>query len=62
MIDAISPFIRIGLRIFGGYMIGAGYASDADLWIFTDPELIGALALAVSEGWYAFAKWQGWGK
>lgn len=62
MIDAISPFVRIGLRIFGGFMIGRGYASEADMWIFNDPELIGVIALAISEGWYVLARKKGWGK
>ena len=62
MIDAISPFIRIGLRVFGGFMIGKGYLSEADMWIFSDQELIGVLALLVSEGWYILAKKKGWAK
>lgn len=60
--DNLSPFIRIGLRILGGYLIGRGLASEEDLWIFTDPELVGALSIAASEGWYALAKWRGWAK
>jgi len=58
----LAPFIRIGLRIFGGYLIGRGYADEGDLWIFTDPELVGALALMASEGWYLLAKRYGWSK
>jgi len=58
----LSPFVRIALRIIGGYLIGAGYASEDDLWIFTDPELVGAVALVVSEAWYFAAKRFGWSK
>jgi hypothetical protein len=58
----LAPFIRIALRIFGGFLMGAGYVSETDLWIFTDPELVGALALLASEGWYLLAKRYGWSK
>lgn len=62
MIESISPFVRIALRIFGGFMIGRGYAYESDMWIFTDPEIIGVFSLAISECWYALAKWRGWSK
>lgn len=60
--EHLSPFIRIGLRILGGYLIGVGLASEDDLWLFTDPEVVGAATIAVSEAWYALAKWRGWSK
>lgn len=56
----IAPLARIGLRILGGYLIGAGAVSEEHLWIFSDPELIGVAALALSEGWYFAARKFGW--
>lgn len=58
----IAPFVRIGLRILGGFLIGRGYASEADLWMLEDPEVVGALALLISEGWYFLAKRYDWAK
>ena len=59
----LTPFIRIGLRIFGGFMIGRGYTDEATAAIFyEDPNLIGAIALGVSEGWYLLAKRFDWMK
>lgn len=60
--NQFAPFVRIGLRVFGGYAIGRGWADEDQLWMFTDPELIGAASLILSEGWYALAKWRGWTK
>lgn len=59
----LTPFVRIGLRIFGGYMIGQGMANeDAVQFLWTDPEIAGAVAIAISEGWYFMAKRFGWSK
>lgn len=55
--ETMTPFIRIGLRIFGGFMIGQGWADEeiaAMLW--ADPQVVGIVALAISEGWYLLAK------
>lgn len=62
MTGNIAPFVRIALRILGGYLIGRGLAGEDDMRLFTDPELVGAVTIAVSEGWYALAKWRGWSK
>jgi hypothetical protein len=59
MIDA-SPLARIGLRILGGFLVGRGLATEDSLWIFSDPEFVGLVALALSEVWYLVAKKMGW--
>lgn len=56
----IAPIVRIGLRIFGGFMIGRGYISSDSLWIFSDEEVIGLLSIGLSEGWYLLSKRYGW--
>lgn len=59
----LTPFVRIGLRIFGGFMIGQGWADEATAAMFyTDPQVIGAVALGISEGWYLLAKRFDWAK
>lgn len=60
--DRAAPFIRIGLRYLGGALIGWGYATEDDLWVLDDPELVGAISVALSEGWYLLAKKFGWAK
>jgi hypothetical protein len=63
MLDRLSPFVRIGLRIFGGFAMGRGYLDDGTAtMLYSDPEIIGAVCLAVSEGWYFLAKKFGWVK
>ena len=57
-----SPFVRIGLRIIGGILIGRGYIEEKDIWIFSDQEIIGAATILVSEAWYLAAKKFGWSK
>ncbi len=61
--ETMTPFIRIGLRIFGGFMIGQGWADEeiaAMLW--ADPQVVGIVALGISEGWYLLAKRFDWAK
>ena len=56
----LAPFIRIALFVLGGYLTGQGYDENLIRFIQTDPELIGAIILALTGGWYALAKWLGW--
>lgn len=56
----IAPFVRIGLRIVGGFLIGKGWASEQDVTILMDPEIIGVICLVISEGWFLAAKKFGW--
>jgi len=58
----LSPFIRIALRIFGGFMLGRGWADASAVGMLDDPQLIGAIALGISEGWYLLAKQFNWVK
>lgn len=59
--EQLMPFIRIGLRIFGGYMIGRGWGDEETIsMIYNDPQIIGAVALVISEGWFLLAKRFGW--
>lgn len=61
--ESLAPFVRIGLRILGGFMIGQGWADDeiaAMLW--ADPQVVGIVALGISEGWYFLAKRFDWAK
>ena len=60
MKNNLAPWVRIGLRIFGGYLIGKGYASEADVAMIYDPEVQGVIIIAVSEGWYLLSKRFGW--
>lgn len=63
MIQNLTPFIRIGLRIFGGFMIGRGWTDETTAALFyEDPQLIGAISLSISEGWYLLAKRFDWVK
>ena len=58
----LSPFIRIGLRIAGGFLIGKGYVDEETAAMFSTTEVVGAIALVISEGWYAMAKKFDWVK
>lgn len=60
--NSAAPFVRIGLRILGGYMIGRGWADEETTAMFIDPEVVGAVALMLSEGWYFLAKKFDWVK
>lgn len=60
--DKIAPFIRIGLRVAGGFLIGRGMDPEAAAILYTDPEIAGAIVLAISEGWYLLARRMGWAK
>jgi hypothetical protein len=61
----MTPIIRILLRVLAGFLVGKGFTEAQTL--AGDPELIalaeagvGALILAVTEGWYYLAKRFGW--
>jgi hypothetical protein len=60
----MGPFIRIGLRAVGWFLVGKGWASEQDVHsALADPELelaIGAVLAAIPEAWYALAKRYGW--
>ena len=58
----VAPFVRIGLRILGGYMVGKGHISEESLPLFRDPEVIGAVVLVLNEAWYFAARRFGWAK
>lgn len=60
--QTIAPFVRIGLRIFGGFMIGKGWVDTETAAMFSTAEVVGAVSLAVAEGWYVAAKHFGWSK
>jgi len=63
MINTLTPFVRIALRIFGGFMIGNGYADVENASVyFQNAELIGAISLIISESWYSLARKFGWEK
>ena len=61
-VQTLSPFIRIGLRIFGGFMLGKGWVDEETASMFSTAEIVGILALGISEGWYALAKRFDWSK
>ena len=61
--ENLTPFIRIGLRIFGGFMIGRGWTdAETAALLYTDPQIVGAVALMLSESWYLLAKKFDWAK
>ncbi len=62
MIEMLSPWVRIALRIIGGFFIGWGMDPEAAKMLWTDPQLIGAVCIALSEGWYLVARRMGWSK
>lgn len=62
MIQTLTPFIRIGLRIFGGFMIGKGWVDEETASMFTTSEMVGAVALVISETWYLAANKYDWNK
>lgn len=52
----LAPYIRIALRVAAGYLIGKGADPELANTLYTDPQIAGAIALAISEGWYFIAK------
>lgn len=59
---AIAPFVRILLRYVSGYLIARGLLDPAAASDFVDPELVGAIVMAVNEAWYFAARRFGWEK
>lgn len=64
----LAPFIRIALRWLAGGLIAAGYLTPDNSGLFSDPELVsaiayglGALCGVIAEAWYALARRFGWG-
>lgn len=60
--DKLAPFIRIGLRIGGGFLVGKGYASEDTAAALINEEIIGAIVVAISEAWYWAARRYAWEK
>lgn len=57
----MAPFIRIFMRYAAGFLIARGYADGGTanaMW--QDEQLIGSLALIISEGWYFAARKFDW--
>lgn len=55
--DNLTPFIRIALRVGGGFLVGKGWADETVVEIFyEDPLLIGSIAIGIAEIWYWFAR------
>ncbi len=62
MIQTLSPFIRIGLRIGGGFLIGKGWVDADTAALFNTAEVVGAVSLVIAEAWYWAANKFGWNK
>lgn len=60
MIQTLSPFVRIALRIFGGFMIGKGWVDADTVAMFNTAEVVGAVSLVIAEAWYWAANKFGW--
>lgn len=58
----LAPFVRIGLRILGGFLIGKGWVDEETVAMFSTTEIVGAVSLMISEGWYVLARKFGWEK
>jgi len=65
----MAPFIRIGLRYLGGYLVARGFLAQSDVGLFNDPDLVAAISYGgaalcalAGEGWYWAAKRFGWSK
>lgn len=62
----MGAFVRIAVRYGAGYLVLKGLLSPEDGATFTtDPDvqmLVGAVAAALTEGWYMLARKYGWQK
>lgn len=58
----MAPFVRILLRIFAGMIAGWGFGLDEQeaVELLVNPEMIAAVVLLISEGWYISARKFGW--
>lgn len=61
-VDRLFPFVRIILRVFGGFMIGKGWVDSDTAAMFNTAEVVGAISLLVAEVWYWAANKFGWSK
>lgn len=52
----IAPLIRILLRYACGVLVAYGYLAPDETEMLMDPELIGLIAGAATEVWYAWAR------
>jgi len=59
--SGLAPFIRIGLRILGGYLVGRGLSDDIAAEIYSD-EMVGAVVLGGNEVWDMLARRYGWAR
>jgi hypothetical protein len=58
MIMALTPFVRIALFVFTGFLLGSTEHQLVSIIAF-DPELVASVTGAVVALWYAYAKWRG---
>lgn len=55
----IAPWVRIAIRIAGGYFLG----TDTGDMLAADPDVVNAVIMgimAINEAWYMMAKRVGW--
>ena len=57
----MAPFIRIFLHMVGAALVSMGHIpEDLVRDIVNDPEMIGAIVIAITWIWYFLAKKMGW--
>lgn len=57
----MGPFVRVFLHMLGGMLVSMGHLpEDLVRDILNDPELVGAVVIAVTWVWYYLAKKMGW--
>lgn len=57
----MAPFVRVFLHMLGAMLISMGHLpEDLVRDVLNDPELVGAVVIAVTWVWYYLAKKMGW--